>query len=83
MQPALRLRDQAEALAGYIERGDTVLDVGCGTGYLSAYLRDMYGADPTGIDVTDARVTDIAFVEFDGTSIPFPDNSFDHVAMTV
>lgn len=82
MQPALRLRDQAEALAGYIERGDTVLDVGCGTGYLSAYLRDMYGADPTGIDVTDARVTDIAFVEFDGTSIPFPDNSFDHVVLS-
>lgn len=82
MQPAARLREQAEALADYVGPADTVLDVGCGTGLLSAYLREMYGVVPTGIDVEDIRKTDIAFTEFDGTSIPFPDNSFDHVVLS-
>lgn len=68
MQPAARLREQAEALADYVGDGDTVLDVGCGTGLLSDYLRDMYGAVATGIDAKDSR-----------ESIPFPDKSFDHV----
>lgn len=82
MQPAVRLREQAEALAGYVGQGDSVLDVGCGSGHLSAYLNEMYGAVPTGIDVKDFRAVDIPFVEFDGTSIPFPDNSFDHVILS-
>ena len=81
MQPAVRLRDQAQALAGLVSRGESVLDVGCGTGHLSEYLRDMHGAVPTGIDVNDSRVSDVAFVGFDGTLIPFGDNSFDHVVL--
>lgn len=82
MQPAMRLREQAEALADYVGPGESVLDVGCGTGHLSVYLREMYGAVPTGIDVKDFRQTDIPFAEFDGTSIPFPDRSFDHVILS-
>ncbi|OBJ89326.1 class I SAM-dependent methyltransferase [Mycobacterium asiaticum] len=82
LQPAVRLREQAEALGEYVGGGDTVLDVGCGTGYLSRYLRDMYGAVPTGIDVKDLRVTEISFAEFDGRTIPFPDGSFDHVILS-
>ncbi|MBI2698317.1 MULTISPECIES: class I SAM-dependent methyltransferase [Mycobacterium] len=82
MQPAVRLREQAQALVDYVGPGDTVLDVGCGTGHLSVYLRDMYGVVPHGIDVKDVRQTDIPFTEFDGTSIPFPDNAFDHVILS-
>lgn len=86
MQPAVRLREQARekarALKGYVAEGDSVLDVGCGTGLLSVYLRDMYGVAPKGIDVRDLRTTDLPFTEFDGTSIPFPDNSFDHVILS-
>lgn len=82
MQPAVRLREQAEALADYVGEGDSVLDVGCGTGHLSAYLREMYGVIPTGIDVKDSRQAEVSFTEFDGTSIPFPDNSFDHVVLS-
>lgn len=82
LKPADRLRDQAEALAGYLDAGDTLLDVGCGTGRLSVYLRDMYGAEPTGIDVKDLRQVEIPFHPFDGTSIPVPDKAFDHVVVS-
>jgi SAM-dependent methyltransferase len=82
MRPAVRLRDQAEALAAHLDAGDSVLDVGCGTGLLSAYLQQMYGVDPAGVDVKDFRQAQIPFQQFDGTSIPFPDNAFDHVVLS-
>jgi SAM-dependent methyltransferase len=82
LQPAVRLRDQAEALADYLNQGDSVLDVGCGTGHLSAYLREMYGVEPSGVDVKDFRRTQIPFREFDGTSTPFADKAFDHVVLS-
>ncbi|MHA7650680.1 class I SAM-dependent methyltransferase [Mycobacterium sp. ML4] len=82
MQPTVRLREQAQALADYVGEGDSVLDVGCGTGHLCTYLREMYGVQPTGIDVKDSRQTDIPFTAFDGTSIPFRDKSFEHVILS-
>ncbi|MCV7149407.1 SAM-dependent methyltransferase [Mycobacterium riyadhense] len=82
MNPAARLRGQAEALAGYVKRGDSLLDVGCGTGHLSAYLQQMYGVDPSGVDVKDFRQTPIPFRRFDGATIPFPDKAFDHVVVS-
>jgi ubiquinone/menaquinone biosynthesis C-methylase UbiE len=42
----------------------------------------MYGVDPSGVDVEDFRRADIPFRQFDGTSIPFPDNAFDHVVIS-
>ena len=82
MRPAVRLREQAEALAAFLHPGDSVLDVGCGTGHLSAYLREMYGVEPTGLDVKDFRQTQIPYQQFDGTSIPFPEHAFDHVVLS-
>jgi methylase of polypeptide subunit release factors len=35
LRPPERLRVQAEALDRYLNRDDSVLDVGCGTGYLA------------------------------------------------
>jgi SAM-dependent methyltransferase len=80
LRPAGRLRVQTEALAGYLSQGDSVLDVGCGTGYLSAHLREMHGVRPCGMEIMDFRQAQIPFQQFDGTSIPFPDKSFDHTA---
>jgi SAM-dependent methyltransferase len=82
LRPQDRLRVQAEALAGHLDQGDSVLDVGCGTGYLSAQLQEMYGVRPCGLDVIDFRAAQIPFQQFDGTSIPFPDKSFDHVVLS-
>jgi ubiquinone/menaquinone biosynthesis C-methylase UbiE len=69
-------------LGDYIGRGDRVLDVGCGAGYLANYLQEMCGADLTGLDVQDFSTGDIAFSRFNGTSIPFPDQTFDHVILS-
>ncbi|KZS74517.1 SAM-dependent methyltransferase [Mycobacterium kansasii] len=82
MRPSARLRRQAEALAGYLDEGDTVLDVGCGTGHLSAYLQQMYGVDASGVDVQDSRKTPISFRLFDGTAIPYCDSAFDHIVLS-
>lgn len=82
LRPPERLRVQAEALADYLSQGDTVLDVGCGTGYMSAHLQEMYGVRASAVDVVDLRQVQMPFQQFDGTSIPFPDKSFDHVVLS-
>ncbi len=79
---AKRLESQAEMLGEHIARGDTVLDVGCETGHLCQYLAEIHGAKATGIDVHDARTIPIDFRVFDGRSIPFEDDAFDHVVLS-
>jgi ubiquinone/menaquinone biosynthesis C-methylase UbiE len=79
---AARNRDQAEMLRDYIRPNDKVLDVGCGTAYLTECVAELFGADVMGLDVQDIRVAQIPFHQFDGTSIPFPDQSFDHVVLS-
>jgi SAM-dependent methyltransferase len=79
---AMRNRNQSEMLRDYIRRGNSVLDVGCGTGHLTKCLEEMYAAEATGLDVKDFRVAPIPFRDFDGASIPFPDQTFDHVVLS-
>lgn len=82
LRPPERLRVQAEGLAGYLSQGDSVLDVGCGTGLLSAHVQEMYGVRVCGVDVIDSRQAQVPFQTFDGTAIPFPDKSFDHLVLS-
>lgn len=60
-----------------------VLDVGCGIGNYHALLGPRFAA-LTGVDVSTACVEearrnhpDVTYESFDGTSLPFPDASFD------
>jgi SAM-dependent methyltransferase len=70
-------------------RGLDVIELGCGTGYISAWLARR-GARPVGLDVTPAQLTtahrcqelfglSFPLIEADAESVPLRDNRFDLV----
>lgn len=68
-----------------IKTGQTLLDVGCGTGYFSD-LANKQGADITGIDASEEfikqarkRNTNIKFSTGEMEDLPFNDSTFDFV----
>lgn len=72
-----------------VYRGDKVLEIGCGTGHFSAYFKEL-GAQVTGLDTSPDMLRlakqrqgdlKIDFAAGDAYKLPFPDNSFDLVAM--
>ncbi len=72
-----------------VGKGDKVLEIGCGTGHFARYFKEL-GADVTGIDTSpemlkvardDSKGIEINFAAGDAYKLPFPDNSFDLVAM--
>ncbi|MDO8790011.1 MAG: class I SAM-dependent methyltransferase [Sulfuritalea sp.] len=70
--------------------GETLLDVGCGTGWFSRRFAREVGLSVTGIDIAQAALDfareespDIVFARADATCLPFADGAFDHaVAVT-
>lgn len=68
-----------------IKTGETLLDVGCGTGYFSD-LAHKQGVDVTGIDASEEfikqakkRNTEIKFSSGEMEELPFEDNTFNFV----
>lgn len=66
--------------------GDTMLDVGCGTGYFSRRFARESGLKVTGVDidpdmlaVAAGKAPDIALAVSDAENLPFADASFDCV----
>ncbi len=66
-------------------RGKKVLDLGCGGGRTSGFLRDM-GGEVVGMDIShrliaaaQSRFQGIDFHVGDAASLPYPDNRFDYV----
>lgn len=68
-----------EALIGGDLRGQSLLDLGCGSGYLSAYFQEA-GADVTAADTRrETLETDVPFTALSSKRLPFPDAAFDMV----
>lgn len=68
-------------LGGYVDSGTSVLDVGCGEGYVSAELASR-GAAVSLVDIVDVRrVRAHPFQLFDGLTLPFASGTFDVVML--
>lgn len=78
--------DQVDALLGVLalEPEDRVLELGCGTGGISAYIHARTGASVTGIDLSQAAIAEarqvavpgLAFDVADIGALPYPDGCF-------
>ena len=73
--------DRDRFLAGlifpYLEKGDKVLDIGCGLGRITKMIKDE-GHIITPLDVRDLSIDDdISPLIYNGKKIPFADKSFD------
>jgi len=80
------LRDNYRILSKYINRGDTVLDLACGDGCLSFFLKDnrIIGIDnsPTGIKLAKS-IAKGEYMEGDMKSLPFEEALFDIVVCSL
>ena len=75
-----RVRVLRDTLAGLLPKKGRVLDVGCGDGLLASLIMEQRpDLEISGIDVLVRPGTKIPVSEFDGSHIPFDDQSFDAV----
>ena len=74
-----RAYDMALEIARVIPRGSTVLDVGCGNGFIAHHLSAMLGTSVVGIDFGNSSEAPIDYRRYDGGDLPVVDNSFDAV----
>jgi SAM-dependent methyltransferase len=72
-----RAYDMALEIARFIPRDSSVLDVGCGNGYIAQHLSALLGSRVLGIDLNDGAEAPIDFKRFDGNQFPADDRSFD------
>lgn len=67
----------AKEFGRFIEKGDRVLDIGAGGGWIGKHISIAREASVTLLDVKDMNRTNLSLQVYDGQSIPFPDASFD------
>jgi methionine biosynthesis protein MetW len=85
----MSLRPDLAVIAGHVDRGSRVLDVGCGDGALMAALRDDLGCDARGLelesdDVAAAVARGLSVVQGDADTdlADYPDASFDYAILS-
>ncbi|MEO8268293.1 MAG: class I SAM-dependent methyltransferase, partial [Aureliella sp.] len=77
-----RVDSLTRGLLPLLPEAGSVLDVGCGDGWLASLLSEQLPLTQfSGIDVLVRSDTHIPVTHFDGIEIPYPDNYFDTVMM--
>src|SRR2546421_7202443 len=80
----LRENEVGNKVAPHLERGQTLLDLGAGTGYVSRWLMQRTGIEPTLTDVVAYHNREKAFPFItldDPFTVPVGDGSFDVVML--
>ena len=88
MSPLLN-RPDFEVIAGWVQPGERVLDLGCGDGALLKLLIETRGARGYGVDIDDANVLaaigngiNVIQSNLDAGLAGFVDGAFDHVVLS-
>ena len=66
-----------QAVLPYLSQGARMIDIGCGKGYTTEYLRGESKADIIGVDVINKLEVPLPFVLYDGVKLPFKDKEYD------
>src|SRR5690349_6274078 len=76
-----RAYDMALEIARVLKRGATVLDVGCGNGFIAHHLTGLLKSRVIGLDVTNFTSASIDYIPYDGRHFPVLDHSVDAVLL--
>lgn len=76
-----RLAVLAELMGPFLSEGESLLDVGCGSGELGALLESRHGVKAQGLEVRPREGCRIPVVAYDGKAFPFPDDAVDTVML--
>ncbi len=60
----------------FVQAGESMLDIGSGSGMVAASLVDKVGVDITMLETFDYNATRLPLTIYDGNTIPFEDKSF-------
>lgn len=77
-----RAYETAREVASVIPTDGTVLDVGCGHGFIAYHLGLIRGSSVMGLDLADRVDAPIDYIPYDGTRFPVESGSVDTVLLT-
>ncbi|MFH1643235.1 MAG: class I SAM-dependent methyltransferase [Patescibacteria group bacterium] len=71
-----------EDCSDFIKKGDSILDLGCGSGIVIKTFGEFFNSFVTGIDIQDSRLVSVPFKLIKEANFPFQDLSFDVILIS-